>query len=168
MTYFASLFGRLNSNAFPHQPITIGGAVLLTVSLLVVVAIITYKRRWKWLWREWLTTVDPKRIGIMYIIVAVVMLARGLADALMMRAQQATSVGTHHGIISSNTFQQVFSAHGTIMIFFVAMGLMFGLINLVLPLQIGSRDVAFPVLNAISFWLFAAGMVLINMSLVVE
>lgn len=167
MSFFASLFGRLNTNAFPHEPITIGGAVLLTVSTLVVVAFITYKRRWKWLWREWITTVDPKRIGIMYIIVAVVMMARGLADALMMRAQQATSVGTHHGIISSNTFQQVFSAHGTIMIFFVAMGLMFGLINLIVPLQIGSRDVAFPTLNAASFWLFASGMALINLSLVI-
>ncbi|MGH7157213.1 MAG: cbb3-type cytochrome c oxidase subunit I, partial [Candidatus Saccharimonadales bacterium] len=161
------MLGRLNTNAFPHEPITIGGAVLLTVSLLVVVALITYKRRWKWLWREWLTTVDPKRIGIMYIIIAVVMLLRGLADALMMRAQQATSVGAHHGIVSTNTFQQVFSAHGTIMIFFVGMGLMFGLINLLVPLMIGSRDVAFPLLNAASFWLFASGMALINLSLVI-
>ncbi len=93
------------------------------------------------------------------------MLVRGGADALMMRAQQATSVGASHGIVSANTFQQLFSAHGTIMIFFVAMGLMFGLINLILPLQIGARDVAFPFLNLTSFWLFAAGMILINLSL---
>jgi cytochrome o ubiquinol oxidase subunit 1 len=103
----------------------------------------------------------------MYIIVAVVMLLRGLADALMMRAQQATSVGSSHGVMSPEMFQQVFSAHGTIMIFFVGMGLMFGIINLVLPQQLGARDVAFPFLNAASFWLFTGGMVLINMSLVI-
>ncbi len=162
----AGLFGKLNGHAFPHEPITIGGAILMVLSGLFIVALITYKHRWRWLWREWLTTVDPKKIGIMYIIVALVMLARGAADAIMMRLQQATSVGVHHGILSSDTFQQVFSAHGTIMIFFVAMGLMFGLINLVVPLQIGSRDVAFPTLNAASFWLFTAGMLLVNLSLV--
>lgn len=163
----ANLFGRLNGTALPHEPITQGGAVMMVVSLLAVAGLITYFKKWKWLWNEWLTSVDPKKIGIMYIVIALVMLARGAADAVMMRAQQATSVGAHHGIISSDTFQQVFSAHGTIMIFFVAMGLMFGLINLVVPLQIGARDVAFPTLNAISFWLFAAGMALINLSLVV-
>ncbi|HVS78894.1 MAG TPA: cbb3-type cytochrome c oxidase subunit I [Candidatus Saccharimonadales bacterium] len=167
MNNFATLLGKLNSSAFPKDKVTIGGALLMVISLLFVAALITYKRRWKWLWREWLTTVDPKKIGIMYILIAVVMMARGLADALMLRLQQATSVGAHHGIISTSTFQQVFSAHGTIMIFFVAMGLMFGLINLILPLQIGSRDVAFPTLNAASFWLFASGMALINLSLVI-
>jgi cytochrome o ubiquinol oxidase subunit I len=102
----------------------------------------------------------------MYLIVAGLMLLRGGVDAVMMRAQQATSVGPSHGFLSSDHFQQVFSAHGTIMIFFVAMGFMFGLINLILPLQLGSRDVAFPFLNATSFWLFASGMALINLSLV--
>src|ERR1022692_3386823 len=101
----------------------------------------------------------------MYIVVAVIMLLRGLADATMLRAQQATSVGASHGFLSANHFQQIFSAHGTIMIFFVAMGLMFGLINLLVPLQIGARDEAFPFLNATSFWLFTAGMVLVNLSL---
>lgn len=163
----ANLFGRLNGTALPHETITQGGAVLMVLSLLAVAVLLTYFKRWKWLWNEWLTSVDPKKIGVMYIVIALVMLARGAADAVMMRAQQATSVGAHHGIISSDTFQQVFSAHGTIMIFFVAMGLMFGLINLVVPLQIGARDVAFPTLNAISFWLFASGMALINLSLVV-
>src|SRR5205085_2637285 len=91
----------------------------------------------------------------------------GVTDAVMMRAQQATSVGNAHGFLSSDHFQQIFSAHGTIMIFFLAMGLMFGLINLILPLQLGARDVAFPFLNATSFWLFAAGMALINLSLVI-
>src|SRR5581483_2146261 len=101
-------------------------------------------------------------IGVMYVIVALVMLLRGLGDALLLRTQQATD----GHIVNSGLFQQVFSAHGTIMIFFVAMGLMFGLINLVLPLQLGARDVAFPFMNATSFWLFAAGMGLINLSLV--
>jgi cytochrome o ubiquinol oxidase subunit 1 len=137
------------------------GGVLLAVILL------TFFKRWKWLWREWLTSLDPKRIGIMYIIVALVMLLRGGADALLVRTQQATSVGAHNGIIDPNHFQQIFSAHGSIMIFFAAMGLMFGLINIAVPLLIGARDVAFPFLNATSFWLFAAGMALINISLVV-
>lgn len=162
---FAGVFGRLTLSAFPHEAITIGGAILMLLIGLIVVGLITRYKRWKWLYREWLTTVDPKKIGVMYLIVAGLMLLRGFADVLMMRAQQATSVGSSHGVISANTFQQVFSAHGTIMIFFVAMGLMFGLINLVVPLLIGARDVAFPFLNATSFWLFTAGMILINLSL---
>lgn len=161
----AGWLGRLSWDAFPHEPITIGGALMLVLGGLGVLAGITYFKKWHWLWREWLTSLDPKRIGVMYLIVAALMLLRGFADVLMLRAQQATSVGASHGIISTDTFQQVFSAHGTIMIFFVAMGLMFGLINLVVPLLIGARDVAFPFLNATSFWLFTAGMVLVNVSL---
>ena len=167
MNSFASLLGKLDIHALPHDKITQGGAASLVLGIVAVVALLTYFKRWKWLYREWLTTVDPKKIGIMYIVVALLMLLRGGADALMMRAQQATSVGAAHGVLSSDTFQQVFSAHGTIMIFFVGMGLMFGLFNLIVPLQIGSRDVAFPVLNATSFWLYAAGMALVNLSLVV-
>lgn len=167
MGTLASLMGRLNINSLPHETVTKGGAAMLVVSGVLIVALLTYTKRWKWLWREWLTTVDPKKIGVMYILVALVMMLRGLGDAILMRAQQVTSVGASHGVISSNTFQQVFSAHGTIMIFFVGMGLMFGLINLIVPLQIGSRDVAFPTLNATSFWLFASGMALINLSLVI-
>ena len=164
---FASLLGRLTIHAIPTDPITLGGAVSMVGALVLVAAALTHFKRWKWLWREWLTTLDPKRIGVMYIIVALVMLLRGLADAIMMRTQQATSVGASHGILDPNHFQQVFSAHGTIMIFFAAMGLMFGLINLVLPLQVGARDVAFPFLNAMSFWLFAGGMALVNLSLII-
>ncbi|HET9850310.1 MAG TPA: cytochrome o ubiquinol oxidase subunit I [Candidatus Saccharimonadales bacterium] len=163
----AGLFGRLNMHSFPQERVTQGGALAVVAAVIVVLALLTYFKRWKWLWREWLTTTDPKKIGVMYIIVALLMLLRGLSDAVMMRAQQATSVGVHHGVLSSNTFQQVFSAHGTIMIFFFAMGILFGLFNLIVPLQIGSRDVAFPTLNATSFWLFAAGMVLVNLSLVI-
>ncbi len=162
-----SVLGKLSFQAFPHDPITLGGVGAMVVASLVILGALTYFKRWKWLWREWLTTVNPKKIGVMYIVVALVMLLRGIADVLLLRTQQATSVGASHGILDSYHFQQIFSAHGTIMIFFVAMGLMFGLINLVVPLQIGARDVAFPFLNATSFWLFAAGMVLVNLSLVV-
>ncbi len=167
MYSFAALLGKLNIHQFPHDRVTQGGAAMFVLVGVAVLLLLTYFKRWKWLWREWLTTVDPKRIGIMYIIVALLMLVRGLSDAVLMRAQQATSVGVHHGVLSSNTFQQVFSAHGTIMIFFVGMGLLFGLFNLIVPLQIGSRDVAFPTLNAASFWLFTAGMMLVNLSLVI-
>ena len=161
------LLGRLNWNAIPKDAITRGGAILVVLTPIGIAVLLTVLKRWKWLYKEWLTTLDPKKIGVMYIILAVVMLIRGGTDALMMRAQQATSVGSSQGILSANHFQQVFSAHGTIMIFFVAMGLMFGLINLVIPLQIGARDVAFPFLNSVSFWLFAAGLILVNMSLVI-
>lgn len=162
---FAGVFGKLSLSAFPHDPVTAGAAVGILLAAVVVVGLISYHKRWTWLWREWLTTTDHKKIGIMYCIVALLMLLRGLSDAVMLRAQQATSVGVHNGPLSPDTFQQVFSAHGTIMIFFGAMGLMFGIINLILPQMIGARDVAFPFMNATSFWLFAAGMVLINLSL---
>jgi cytochrome o ubiquinol oxidase subunit 1 len=166
-SYFAGLLGKLTTDALPHDMVTAGGALSMVVALIFIAGLLTYKKRWGWLYKNWLTTTDPKRIGVMYIIVALVMLLRGAADAGMMRVQQATSVGAHHGFLNSDHFQQIFSAHGTIMIFIVAMGLMFGLINLVVPLQIGSRDVAFPFLNATSFWLFASGMALINLSLIV-
>lgn len=158
------IFGHISPS---HGPVLFGGQVSLIFGGLLVLALITYKKRWGWLWREWLTTVDPKKIGIMYLATASIMLLRGVSDAFLLRIQQATSVGTHHGILPSDQFQQIFTAHGTIMIFFVAMGLMFGLINLVVPLIIGSRDVAFPFLNATSFWLYVAGAALINLSLVV-
>jgi cytochrome o ubiquinol oxidase subunit 1 len=163
----ADLLGRLSWNALPQDFVTAGGALSMVGALIVIAGALTYFKKWKWFYREWLTTQDPKKIGVMYITVAMVMLLRGIADAGMMRAQQATSVGSHHGFLDPNHFQQVFSAHGTIMIFFVGMGLMFGLINLVVPLQIGARDVAFPFINATSFWLFTAGMALVNLSLVV-
>lgn len=161
------MFGRLSLDALPHEPIVLGGAISMGVVALLVVCLLFYFKRWTWLYKEWLTSLDPKKIGVMYIIVAVLMLLRGVADAGMMRAQQILSVGDAQGILTSEHFQQVFSAHGTIMIFFVAMGLMFGLINLIMPLQIGARDVAFPFLNSVSFWFFVAGMMLINLSLVV-
>src|SRR3954470_16749162 len=161
------MFGRLSFEALHHGPVEMVGIASVVFGLLGAVAALTYYKRWRWLYREWLTTVDPKKIGVMYIIVAGLMLLRGVADAVLLRTQQATSVGASHGVLSSDHFQQVFSAHGTIMIFFVGMGFMFGLINLIVPLQIGARDVAFPFLNATSFWLFAAGMILMNVSLIV-
>jgi cytochrome o ubiquinol oxidase subunit 1 len=165
MNYVAGILGKLNIHVFPHDKVTLGAAVSIVLGGFIAILFMTYTKRWKWLWKEWLTSVDPKKIGVMYIIVGLLMLVRGGADALMMKTQQATSVGASHGVLSATTFQQLFSAHGTIMIFFAAMGLMFGLINLVLPIQIGARDVAFPFLNLTSFWLFAAGMILINLSL---
>ncbi|MGH7241715.1 MAG: cbb3-type cytochrome c oxidase subunit I, partial [Candidatus Saccharimonadales bacterium] len=163
---FAGFLGKLSWSYVPHDAITVGGALSFVFGGLAVVAGLTYFKKWQWLWKNWLTSLDAKRIGVMYIVVAAIMLLRGLGDALLLRTQQATSVGASHGILDSSHFQQIFSAHGTIMIFFVGMGFMFGLINLVLPLQLGTRDVAFPFLNSVGFWLFAAGMVLTNLSLV--
>ena len=161
------MLGRLSWEALPHDPITVGGAIIMLLGGLGLVVALFYFKRWKWLYKEWLTSLDPKKIGAMYIIVAAVMLLRGVADALMMRTQQALASGDAQALLNSDHFQQVFSAHGTIMIFFVAMGAIFGLLNLIVPLQLGSRDVAFPFLNSVSFWLFVAGMILMNVSLVV-
>jgi len=134
---------------------------------LVVIGLITYHKRWKWLWTEWLTSVDHKKIGIMYIVYASLQLTKGLIDALMMRAQQALSVGDSMGYLGAEHFQQIFTSHGVTMIFFVGMGVVFGLINLIVPMQIGARDVAFPFLNSLSFWLYAAGGMYIFVSLVI-
>lgn len=158
------MLGRLGWDAFPTELVTVVGAAGMVLTAVAVIAGITYFKKWGYLWRNWFTSLDPKKIGAMYIILSVLMLLRGAADAGMMRIQQVLAADGG-GIVSSSTFQQVFSAHGTIMIFFVAMGLMFGIINLVLPLQLGARDVAFPFLNNLSFWLFAGGFVLINTSL---
>ena len=166
-TIFASFWlGKLNLKALPPNYIQMGGAVMILSILLGLLLFITVTKKWKWLYREWLTTQDPKKIGVMYILVALGMLLRGGADVALLRTQQSISVGHNMGILSASHFQQIVSAHGTIMIFFVAMGLMFGIINLIVPLQIGARDVAFPFLNATSFWLFFAGMILVNASLV--
>ncbi|HKR81914.1 MAG TPA: cytochrome o ubiquinol oxidase subunit I [Candidatus Saccharimonadales bacterium] len=167
MLFASALLGKLTLHDFHHGLVTTVGVAMMTLGLLAVAGVLTYFKRWKWLYKEWLTSLDPKKIGVMYLVVSALMLLRGVSDAVMMRAQQATSVGAAHGFLPSDQFQQIFSAHGTIMIFFAAMGLMFGLINLVLPLQIGARDVAFPFLNSASFWLYAFGAVLINVSLAV-
>ena len=161
------MLGRLTLEAFQKSPIEMGAGIGMIAGGLLVIAALFYFKRWKWLWKEWITSLDPKKIGVMYLIVAVLMLLRGLADALMMRAQQAMASGDAQGILTSDHFQQVFSAHGTIMIFFVAMGVMFALFNLIVPAQIGSRDVAYPFMNSVSFWLFVAGMIMINVPLLI-
>lgn len=168
MSFFDGFLGRLSLDALPSEMITQGGAATVVLAVLGIVGALFYFKKWTWLWQNWITSLDAKKIGVMYLVVAAVMLVRGLGDAAMIRLQQVFgSSGIPGDFVDPDTFQQVFSAHGTIMIFFVAMGLMFGLINLVLPLMIGARDVAFPFMNSVSFWLFAAGMVLVNLSLVI-
>jgi len=167
MNWTEFILGKLSWSVLPQNPVAMGGGVFMVLVGLAIIFLISYYKKWGYLWKEWFTSLDPKKIGVMYIAVSVLMLIRGSADAFLMRAQQATSVGASQGILSADHFQQIFSAHGSIMIFFVAMGIMFGIINLVVPLQIGSRDVAFPFLNSASFWLFVAGAALINVSLIV-
>lgn len=159
------MFGRLNLEAFKHEASQNAAVLGMLATGIALIALIFYLKRWKWLWKEWITTVDPKRIGVMYIVVVLIMFLKGFADALMMRLQQALAVGDAPGFISADHFQEVFSAHGTTMIFFVGMGAIFGLINLIVPLQIGARDVAYPFLNALGFWLFTAGGMLTLISL---
>ena len=161
------MFGNLTLSALPHEPIVVGAAFFMGVVALSVIGALFYFKKWKWLWTEWLTSVDHKKIGVMYIILAFVMLLRGFSDAAMMRLQQVLSVGDSVGFLPPEHYDQIFTAHGVIMIFFVAMPLMFGLINLAVPLQIGARDVAYPFLNSLSLWLTVAGAMLVNLSLVV-
>ncbi|ENC6659006.1 cytochrome o ubiquinol oxidase subunit I [Aeromonas hydrophila] len=160
------MFGKLTLDAIPyHEPIimvTIAGIIL---GGLAVAGLITYFGKWQYLWKEWLTSVDHKRLGIMYLILGMVMLLRGFADAVMMRTQQVMASAGGEGILPPHHYDQIFTAHGVIMIFFVAMPLVIGLMNIVVPLQIGARDVAFPFLNNLSFWFTAAAVVLINVSL---
>ena len=160
------LFGNLTLSAIPyHVPIVMGATAFIFLVVLVVLGTITYFKKWTWLWKEWLTTVDHKKIGIMYMIGAGVMLLRGFSDAIMMRSQQAIAVGHNMGYLPPEHYDQIFTAHGVIMIFFMAMAFVFGVINYLVPLQIGARDVAFPYLNALSFWLYLASAILINLSL---
>lgn len=161
------MFGRLNLDAFKHDFIEYGAISSMIVGAIGLFIFLTYYKKWTWLWKEWITSVDHKKIGIMYIVVSAIMLFKGLFDAVMMRVQQAMAYGDSMGYLEADHFQQIFTAHGVTMIFFVGMGVIFGLINLVLPLQIGARDVAFPFLNSLSFWLFAAGSLYILVSLVV-
>jgi cytochrome o ubiquinol oxidase subunit 1 len=160
-----AVFGRLTFEDFVHEPIMAGAGIGMLGALFVVLLGLTFFKKWKWLWRNWITALDPKKIGVMYLIVSVIMLLRGLADAMLLRAQQASNNSVE--LLNADHFQQIFSAHGSIMIFFVGMGVIFGLFNLIVPSQIGSRDVAFPFLNSVSFWLFAVGMILINAPLIV-
>ena len=160
------MFGKLSFSAIPFEN-TITMASLLGAALLglVILILITYYRKWPYLWKEWLTSLDHKKIGIMYIILALVMLLRGFADALLMRSQQALAAAGSQGFLHPDHFNQIFTAHGSIMIVFMAMPFLFGLMNLVVPQQIGARDVAFPFMNSVSLWLTTAGAVLVMVSL---
>ena len=162
------IFGRLTWEAIPlHEPILLVTFAAVLLGGLGVVAGLTYFRLWGPLWRDWITSIDHKKIGIMYIILGLVMLLRGFADALMMRTQQAIAFGDNAGFLPPHHYDQIFTAHGVIMIFFVAMPLVTGLMNFVVPMQIGARDVAFPFLNNFSFWMTAFGAVLVMASLFV-
>ncbi|CAJ0991354.1 Cytochrome bo(3) ubiquinol oxidase subunit 1 [Sodalis praecaptivus] len=160
------MFGKLTLDSVPyHEPI-----IMITVAAIIVigqglVAAITYFGKWQYLWQEWFTSVDHKKIGIMYMIVAFVMLLRGFADAIMMRSQQALASAGEAGFLPPHHYDQVVTAHGVIMIIFMATPFVVGLMNLAVPLQIGARDVAFPFLNSVSFWFFVVGVILINVSL---
>src|ERR1700684_1155059 len=161
------MFGKLTWQAIPFgQPIPLAAGALVVFGMAAVVIWVVARGYLPYLWREWITSTDHKRIGVMYCLLAVVMLLRGFIDALMMRSQQALAFHAA-GYLPPEHYDQIFSAHGTIMIFFVAMPFVIGLMNFVVPLQLGVRDVAFPTLNSVSFWLTAAGALLVNVSLVV-
>ena len=163
-----NLLGKLNWSAVPFdQPIVMGASGGMVLIIVLVLSWVTLKGYVPYLWREWLTSVDHKRIGIMYIILALIMLLRGFSDAIMMRAQQAVAAGGAQGYLPPEHFDQIFSAHGTIMIFFMAMPFVIGMMNFVVPLQLGVRDMAFPTLNSVALGLTASGILLTNISLAV-
>ncbi len=161
------MWGRLTWAAIPiHDPIVMVASGVVALALTSVLGWVVLKGHLPYLWKEWLTSVDHKRIGIMYVVLAMVMLLRGFSDAVLMRSQQALAYNAP-GYLPPEHYNQIFSAHGTMMIFFVAMPLVIGLMNFVVPLQLGVRDVAFPVLNSVGFWLTATGALLVNISLIV-
>src|SRR6201991_382234 len=160
------IFGRPTIEAIPyHEPILIGTFIAVAIGGIALLAAITKYKLWGYLWSEWFTSIDHKKIGIMYMVLGVVMLLRGFSDAIMMRAQQALAFGADQGYLPAHHYDQVFTAHGVIMIFFVAMPLVTGLMNYVVPLQIGARDVSFPFLNNFSLWMTTAGAILVMFSL---
>ncbi|AYM63705.1 cytochrome o ubiquinol oxidase subunit I [Agrobacterium fabrum] len=162
------LFGKLTWESIPlHEPILVATFAAVALGGIVVVGALTYFRLWGYLWNEWFTSIDHKKIGIMYIILALVMLLRGFADAIMMRVQQAIASGGSEGYLPPHHYDQIFTAHGVIMIFFMAMPMITGLMNFVVPLQIGARDVSFPFLNNFSFWMTTAGAIITMISLFV-
>jgi cytochrome o ubiquinol oxidase subunit 1 len=162
------LLGKLSLDSFPfHDPIVLSTFIAVVIGGTAVVAALTYFKVWGYLWREWFTSIDHKKIGIMYIILALIMLVRGFADAIMMRFHTAISSAGSEGFLNAHHYDQIFTAHGVIMIFFMAMPMITGLMNFVVPLQIGARDVSFPFLNNFSFWMTAGGAVMMMISLFV-
>ncbi|TPI15689.1 cytochrome o ubiquinol oxidase subunit I [Mesorhizobium sp. B4-1-3] len=162
------IFGRLTLESLPlHEPIVVGTFVVVALGGLALLGAVTYFKLWGYLWREWFTSVDHKKIGIMYMVLGLVMLLRGFSDAIMMRLQQAIAFNGSEGYLNAHHYDQIFTAHGVIMIFFVAMPFVTGLMNFVVPLQIGARDVSFPFLNNFSFWMTVGGAILVMASLFV-
>ncbi len=160
------IFGRLTLDSIPyHEPILVVTFIGVAVGGIAVLGLLTYFRLWGYLWKEWFTSIDHKKIGIMYVVLALIMLLRGFSDALLMRLQQAIAFNGSEGYLPPHHYDQIFTAHGVIMIFFVAMPFVTGLMNLVVPLQIGARDVSFPFLNNFSFWMTTAGAIVIMISL---
>ena len=160
------IVGKLGWDVFPiNEPVVVVTFIVVATLGIALLATLTYFRVWGYLWKEWFTSIDHKKIGIMYIVLGTVMLVRGFADAMLMRVQQAWVSTGGSGYLDAHHYDQIFSAHGTIMIFFVAMPFVVGLINFVMPLQIGARDVAFPFLNNLSFWLTVSGAILVMASL---
>ena len=160
------IFGRLTWESIPyHEPILVATFIAVAIGGIAVLGAMTYYKFWGTLWRDWITSIDHKKIGVMYVILGLVMLLRGFADALMMRGQQAMAFGDSTGYLPPEHYDQIFTAHGVIMIFFVAMPLVTGLMNYIVPLQIGARDVAFPFLNNFSFWMTTFGAMLTMISL---
>ena len=160
------IFGRLSWDAIPlHEPVIVATFVVVAIGGAALLGALTYYRVWGYLWKEWFTSIDHKKIGIMYMVLGLVMLLRGFADAIMMRIQQAWAFGDATGYLPPDHYDQIFTAHGVIMIFFVAMPLITGIMNYIIPLQIGARDVAFPFLNNFSFWMTASGAALVMASL---
>src|SRR5471032_3433578 len=161
------MFGKLSLDSIPyHEPIIMVTAAGIAIGGALVLGLITYFGKWRYLWTEWLTSVDHNKLGVMYIVVALIMLFRGFADAIMMRTQLALSYNSP-GVLPPHHYDQIFTAHGVIMIFFMAMAFMVGLMNIIVPLQIGARDVAFPFINSLSFWMTAIAAMLMNISLVI-
>ncbi|PXA97849.1 cytochrome o ubiquinol oxidase subunit I [Nostoc sp. 3335mG] len=164
--FWSFIFGRLTWDVLPlHEPIVVITFIVVAIGGVAVLGALTYFRLWGYLWKEWFTSVDHKKVGIMYMVLGIVMLLRGFADALMMRLQQAIAFNGSEGYLNAHHYDQLFSVHGVIMIFFVAMPLITGFMNYVVPLQIGARDVSFPFLNNFSFWMTAGGAVLVMISL---
>ncbi len=160
------MLGKLTLDAIPwNEPIIMGTGAVVALGGVAILALLTWFRLWAPLWRDWITSVDHKKIGVMYILFALVMLLRGFADAIMMRAQQALAANDGAGFLPPHHYDQIFTAHGVIMIFFVATPFVLGLMNVIVPLQIGARDVAYPFVNSLSFWLSAFGGVLVMASM---
>ncbi|MGO4165667.1 cytochrome o ubiquinol oxidase subunit I [Novosphingobium sp. YAF33] len=164
-SHWSPLLGRLWWDAMPQEPIVLATFVVVALGGAALVAALTYFKLWGYLWKEWFTSVDHKKIGIMYMILGLIMFLRGFADAVMMRIQQSIAFNGNEGYLNAHHYDQIFTAHGVIMIFFVAMPFVTGLMNYIVPLQIGARDVSFPFLNNFSFWMTTAGAVLVMASL---